>query len=212
MYFREVCYIKDKYYKRANRLVRDNMIEEALTAFIAGVDHGCPKCAFGLLYTVFEHGSYTLSVDEAIGIFDAFYPDIRSLADGGDDDAMVMVAQGIRYGFINDYDEPYMLWLAMAARLGNTDAMSIIREIEMMEEPVALPPPPDADGEGEGGGSSAMVLSDGCTSIVYAADTAATLNADRVLISDADWLVYEALGIEDAGANPPPYTEWGDWE
>ena len=168
-----------------------------MTAFVAGIDRGCAKCAYGILYTVFELGSHTMSMDEAIEIFDDFYPLIKQLAIDGDAEAMVMVAQGIRYGFTDDEDEPYMLWLTRAAALGDTNAMSIIREIEMLEEPIMLPPPPDTEAEPE---STEMVLADGCTGIVYVAngDTAGTLLADHVLVSDADLLVLRELGAEDA--------------
>ncbi len=190
----------DKYYKRGNRYIRENRIEEGLTAFVAGIDRGCAKCAYGILYTVFELGSHTLSIDEAIGIFDDFYPTIKRLAIDGDAEAMVMVAQGIRYGFTDDEDEPYMLWLTRAASLGDTDAMFIIREIEMLEERIMLPPKPDTEGEPE---STDMLLADGCTGILYVAngDTGATLLADHVLVSDADWLLLDELGMQDIPAD-----------
>lgn len=60
--------MKDKYYLRALRFLEAQAYEEALTAFLRGVDHHSPKCAFGVFRTVTLHGSFTLCAEEARAI------------------------------------------------------------------------------------------------------------------------------------------------
>lgn len=76
--------------------------------------------------------------DEVLGIFQEAYPNIRRLATEGDTEAMVMVAQSIRYGFIEDDEEPFFFWLIRAMQLGDEQAKSIVEEIERLENPLAL--------------------------------------------------------------------------
>lgn len=129
----------DRYYQKANQYIAQNQIEEALTTFISGVDKGCAKCAFGILQTTITYGSYTMTEDEAISIFQSCYDGIKRLAETGDDEAMFIVAQSIRYGFVEDGDEPYLFWLQKAADLGNEEALILMHELDSDLLPLQQP-------------------------------------------------------------------------
>jgi hypothetical protein len=81
-------------------------------------------------------GSFTFPDDEAISFFSDSFEALKRLAKRGDSDAMVMIAQGIRYGFVDDDEEPFMLWLEKAKMLGNDEASLILDEIENLEKPL----------------------------------------------------------------------------
>ena len=122
--------------------LENNDVEGAITAFIAGLDRGYVKCAYGVIHTVMTQGSYMMTEDEAISIFTSNYPDLRLLAEYGDTEAMVMVAEGIRYGFVED-SEPYLYWLNMAAEKGDADAVEIMKELgaddDPFDDPIMVP-------------------------------------------------------------------------
>ena len=191
--------IIDKYYERAQEYVENNDVEKAITTFIAGLDHGCVKCAFGVIHTLMSHRSYTMTEDEAISIFDSSYSDIKRLAEEGDTEAMVMVAEGIRYGFVEDDDEPYLFWLMKAAELGDKSAMSVMEELGMPYDPWELP-----------GGllfvtNEAKSMMDSTDALLlddqFNLDDADDVNDiegvldDHALIDDADWVIREQYDI-----------------
>ena len=184
----------DKYYQKAVKYLKGQDVERALTTFISGVDNGCPKCAFGVLKIAIEISTRTLTEDEAISIFNSCYDEIHSLADGGDDEAMIMVAEAIRYGIVEDED-PYFMWLWRAFELGNTDAADMLSELdrEMLAEEMML-----------GAGSGLIALSEGVTDLaaIYAQNTYhEEKEVEHTLISDADSLMLEICGIADVIAN-----------
>ena len=76
-------------------------------------------------------------------IFQSAYPGIKALAEGCDTEAMLMVADGIRYGFVDD-DEPYMYWISRASALGNAMAAEAEAEYDREENPLYLPDPANA--------------------------------------------------------------------
>ena len=123
----------DKYYKKASLYIESRDVERAITLFISGLERGCHKCAYGIVRAVTSFGSYTMTDDEAISIFISSYPNIKLLAEEGDTEAMVMVAEGVRYGFVDD-EEPYELWLNKASELGNEDADAILRELGLRDD------------------------------------------------------------------------------
>ena len=133
----------DKYYQKANQYIKNNQIEEALTTFISGVEKGCAKCAFGILQTTITYGSTTMTEEEAISIFRSCFDRIKCLAEMGDDEAMVIVAESIRDGFVEDGNEPALLWLKKAADLGNQAAQKLIAEWNA--ELLPLPSPEGSD-------------------------------------------------------------------
>ena len=145
--------------------------ERRISSFIKGLDGGDPKCAFRLLDTVINVGSTTVTEDEAISIFQSAYPGIKALAEGDDTEAMLMVADGIRYGFVDD-DEPYMYWISRASALGNAKAAER-SELHLNDESLAVVP------------VSEQILKD------------CEIPDECVLIADADFLVREELGIND---------------
>jgi TPR repeat protein len=155
---------------------------------LEGLDKGEAKCAYGVLDAVINVGSYRISDDEAISIFQAAYPTIKELAEQGDAEAMFIVGEGIRYGVVDD-DEPYMLWLNEASRRGNTDAALELAELDSEECPTSLGSPQDAAQthlqEERSGGADIILIDD------------KLLSNECTLISDADWLVLDDLGIED---------------
>lgn len=108
-------------------------MEDAVTAFIVGVERGFVKCAFGLCKTVISYTVYTVSEEEAISIFTEVYSELKKLAQG-DTEAMVMVAESLRLGFVDDEDEPYLFWLERAASLGNERAYAVLTELEEDDE------------------------------------------------------------------------------
>lgn len=142
-------------------------------------------------------------------IFQSAYQDIKALADGGDTEAMLIVADGIRYGFVDD-DEPYMYWISRASALGNAKAAEAEAEYDREENPLYLPDPANAAERKINDGSLAVVpvseriLKDG------------EIPDECVLIAEADFLVREELGIDDylrerwMEKNPMNVSEWYD--
>ena len=126
------------YYKRASNLLKRKEVERALTVFLQGVDKGFAKCAYGIVQAVTTQGSPTFTQEEAISIFNESYEKIKALASQGDTEAMVMVAEGIRYAFVDDEDEPYLFWLNKAKEMGNKDAEFILEEIDKLYEPITI--------------------------------------------------------------------------
>ena len=142
---------------------------------------------------ILNNGSTTVSEDEAISIFQSAYQDIKSLAEGGDTEAMLMVAEGIRYGFVDD-DEPYMYWVSRASALGDTKADKLLDEYDREESPLYLPSPetmPERYGKDTKDDVLAVVpMSEKKLNIGEITD-------ECVLIADADFLVRDELGIDD---------------
>ena len=142
-------------------------------------------------------------------IFQSAYPGIKALAEDGDTEAMLMVADGIRYGFVDD-DEPYMYWINRAAALGNAKAAEAEAEYDREENPLYLPDPANAAERNINDESLAIVpvseriLKDG------------EIPDECVLIADADFLVREELEIDDylrerrMEKNPMNVSEWYD--
>ena len=112
----------DKYYKQATKYLEKKDTEKALTTFIVGVDSGFHKCAYGLVKAVTTIGSFTLTEDEAISIYQKSYPKLKEMALMGDHEAMFMIGYGILQGFVEDDDEPCFYWFEKAFSLGNQDA------------------------------------------------------------------------------------------
>ena len=165
-------------------------IERRISSFIKRFDRGDPKCAFRLLDTVINVGSITVTEDEAILIFQSAYQDIKALAEDGDTEAMLMVADGIRYGFVDD-EEPYMYWISRASALGNAKAAEAEAEFDREENPLYLPDPVNA---------AERYVNDESLAVVPVSENTANdseIPDDRVLIADADFLVREELGIND---------------
>ena len=123
----------DRYYKRAMEHLRMEDREGAIDCFVAGIERGYHKCAYGLLRLVTERGSLTFTEGEAVSIFESSYEKIKEIATQGDTEAMVMVAQAMRLGFIDDESETYFLWLEMAKRKGSRVAERLLAQIEEME-------------------------------------------------------------------------------
>ena len=186
----------DKYYAKAHRYFLAKRSEEAITTFLAGLDRGHVKCAYGIIRTVMNLGSYTMSYDEAISIFDSSFSSIKLLAEEGDTEAMVIVAEGMRYGFVDCDDEPYFFWLTKAAELGDADAAAILAELDALYSPIALPP---ASSSTDGTASVALTSFGGCLDLTFAEGIEAEDEpvSECVLIDEPDWLVYEELGIGD---------------
>lgn len=127
----------DRYYKKATELLEKGDEERAITFFISGLERGYEKCAYGLLCAVVERGSYTFTEDEATSIFKSSYGKIKEKAIQGDTEAMVMVAQAQRLGFVDDEDEPYLFWFTKAIEGGSLEAKRIYDEIEDLEKEIA---------------------------------------------------------------------------
>ena len=126
-------------------------------------------------------------------IFQSAYPGIKALAEGDDTEAMLMVADGIRYGFVDD-DEPYMYWINRAATLGNAKAAEAEAEYDRKENPLYLPDPANA------AEMSKMHLNDESLAVVPVSKRIlkdVEIPDECVLIADADYLVREELGIND---------------
>ena len=179
------------YYKNSYKLLQEMKIERAITGFCRGLDAGCAKCAYGILDAVVNYGSHTVSEDEAIRIFQNNYPYIKSLAEERDSDAMVIIAEGVRHGFLEDADEPYFLWLHMAAELGNPKAAAILSELERDELP-ALPKGARLDAD--------MPVAVGASLPVTgkakdASEADYEISDEFVLMSEPDFLLREELGI-----------------
>ena len=142
---------------------------------------------------ILNNGSTTVTENEAISFFQSAYPDIKALAEGGDTEAMLMVAEGIRYGFVDD-DEPYMYWVSRAFSLGDAKADKLLDEYGREESPLYLPSPetmPERYEEDTEDDVLAVVpVSEKMLNIGEIPD-------ECVLIADADFLVREELGIDD---------------
>ena len=177
------------YYTKGMEHMERNEVEEALTTLIAGLERGESKCAFGILHAVTHFCSYTVSEEEGISIFRASYPQIKSLAQGGDPEAMVMVAEGIRLGFVGEEDEPYLYWLTKAAALGDLHADAILRELEESDDPFGLP---DLSAYliGEGGDETDLLL------LAQDAEDI-DLPEEHVLLEEPDFVLREQFGIDE---------------
>jgi hypothetical protein len=106
---------------------------------------------------------------------------------------MLMVAEGIRYGFVDD-GEPYMYWINRASTLGNAKAAEVEAEYDREENPLYLPDPVNAPERYE------RNINDEAHSVVPVSER--ILNDVEIpdgcaLIADADFLVREELGIND---------------
>ena len=126
-------------------------------------------------------------------IFQSAYPGIKALAEGGDAEAMFMVAEGIRYGFVDD-DEPYMYWISRAAAFGNAKAAEAEADYDREENPLYLPDPANAAERYE------SHLNDESLAVVPVSERILNdveIPDECVLIADADLLVREELGIDD---------------
>ena len=126
-------------------------------------------------------------------IFQSAYPGIKALAEGCDTEAMLMVADGIRYGFVDD-DEPYMYWISRASALGNAKAAEAEAELDREEHPLYLPDPANAAER------SKMHINDESLAVVPVSERIlkdCEIPDECVLIAEADYLVREELGIND---------------
>ena len=126
-------------------------------------------------------------------MFQSAYPGIKALAEGCDTEAMLMVADGIRYGFVDD-DEPYMYWISRASALGNAKAAEAEADYDIEENPLYLPDPANAAER------SKMHINDESLAVVPVSERILNdveIPDECVLIADADFLVREELGIDD---------------
>ena len=189
----------DKYYEKAQCYIQNEEVEEAITAFIAGLDRGDIKCAYGIVHAVTNFGSYTMTEYEAISLFSSFYSKIKILAEAGDTEAMVMVAEGIRYGYVDDDDEPYLFWLTKAAELGDRGAMAIIEELDLSDDPWALPCAASfVTAEAcDSMDSTDMILLDDRLALEVVDDMkdVTEIPEEHVLMDDPDWVMREQYGI-----------------
>ena len=182
-------------YERAKRLIERGETEKGLTVFIKGVDNGECKCAYGIVRCVTQLGSLTLSVDEAISIFAESYADIFELAEEGDDEAMVMIAEAMRYGFVEEGDDPYFMWLCKAAEVGNEEAVRIIAELDeiySIADLIAVPTQSTSE--------TSLIAYRGAGALtVKDADEkeAEVILRDAPLIAEPDFALLEEVGIID---------------
>ena len=142
---------------------------------------------------VLNSGSITVTEDEAISIFQSAYPDIKALGEGGDTEAMLMVAEGIRNGFVDD-DEPYMYWVSGASALGDAKADKLLDEYDREESPLYLPSPETMPER------YAQDTKDDVLAVVPVSEKILNIGEipdECVLIADADFLVRDELGIDD---------------
>ena len=126
-------------------------------------------------------------------IFQSAYQDIKLLAENGDTEAMLMVADGIRYGFVDD-DEPYMYWISRASALGNAKAAEAEVEYDREENPLYLPSPETMPERYE------QDTKDDVLAVVPVGEKKLNIGEipdECVLIADADFLVREELGIDE---------------
>lgn len=171
--------------------VRHHDTEEALTVFLCGVEQDADaKCAFAIPYTILLHGSHTLSMEEAVSIFQPFYPSLLALAQKGDVEAMVMVAEAIRYGFAEDEDTPYLYWLYLARARGNRRAGELLHELDEIAAPVA-PMPQARNAEGSDGIYRNADLED-----IPLCDAPAGAFDNRVLAANPDPLFLSGLALD----------------
>ena len=183
----------DKYYEKARRQIRNNTIEEAINTLIAGLDRGYAKCAFGVIDAVINYGSYLMTDDEAISIFKSTYPDIKLLAEEGDAEAMVMVAQGIQYGFVEDEDEPYMFWLNKAREIDDVQVIKMLDEMDVADDLLWVSGEAQelhTDSHKSVGGIDLLLLDD-----QPELEDELEVPEDQVLLADADWEVREQVGL-----------------
>lgn len=175
--------------------VRHHDTEQALTAFLQGVEEdGDPKCAFAIPYTVLFYGSPTLSMEEAVSIFLPLFPSLLALAKGGDSEAMVMVAEAVRYGFTEDEDTPYLYWLYLARARGNKRAGELLHELDEIANP--LPPLPQArNAEGSGG-----IYRDADVADLPLCDAPSRPFDNRVLAANPDPLFLAGLALDEEEA------------
>lgn len=177
-------------YTRAMYYIRHNDTESALTAFIRGMDEGDAKCAFAIPYTILLYGSHTLDMDEAVAMFLPFLNDLREMAQKGDVDAMVMLAEALRYGFAEDEDTPYLYWLYLARTRGSRRAGEILYELDEVANP--LPPlPQQRNAEGSGG-----IFLDADLQDIPLTDVPVGIFEDRVLSANPDPLFLAGLALE----------------
>jgi hypothetical protein len=104
-----------------------------------------------------------------------------------------MVADGIRYGFVDD-DEPYMYWISRASTLGDAKAAEAEAEYDEEECPLYLPDPANAAERYE------SHINDDSLAIIPMSEKLekdSDIPDERVLIAEADFLVREELGIND---------------
>ena len=191
--------------------IRHQEPEEALTAFLHGVEQDeDPKCAFALPYTVLLHGSNTLSFEEAVSIFLPFFTPLLALAKMGDAEAMVMVAEAVRYGFAEDEDTPYLYWLYLARARGNKRAGELLRELDGIADPT--PPLPQArNAEGSGG-----IYRDADVEDLPLCDTPSGAFDNRVLAANPDILTLSSLSLDGKEAKQVEriyrrYCKNGSW-
>ena len=163
------------YYKKAKRQIKMQKIEEAISTLIAGLDRGYVKCAYGLVHTLLHYTSYTFTEDEAIALFNLNYERIKLLAEEGDIEAMLMLADGIEYGLVPDEDEPYGYWRARAVKLGGREAVA---QFDTLGDD-ALPDPDD--------GQATIQTCD--------ADDESLPSDEQVLIAEPDLILREQCGI-----------------
>jgi hypothetical protein len=188
------------YYKKGERLIKSRDAERAIDAFVSGLERGDPKCAFGIYYTVAIVGSVTMTIYEAENIFNERYDEIRDLADMGDAEAMVILAESARYGFSDADEEPYMLRLYAAAALGSEKAKAIIADIKAEdEERISLPEADEsislAEAEEQAIVPPASELPIGLTDS-RAKELCKDISRECILIADeADGDILESLGM-----------------
>ena len=189
----------DKYYERAMDYLENDDVENAITTFISGLEHGHVKCAFGPIHTLMRCCSYTMTEDEAISIFTSSYLKIKLLAQNGDTEAMVMVAEGIRYGFVEDDDEPYFFWLVRAAELGDKRAIAILEELDVPDNPWPLPgttPFITAEARDSMDATDLILLDDHLYSEYLENITEVELTTEEdKSTNEPDYILYEELGI-----------------
>ena len=191
--------------------IRHHDTEEALTAFLCGVEQDADaKCAFALPYTILLHGSHTLSFEEAVSIFHPFFPTLLTLAQRGDEEAMVMVAEALRYGFAEDEDTPYLYWLYLARSRGNRRAGELLQELDEIAAPAA-PLPQARNAEGSEG-----ILRDADLEDLPLTDVPQDAYDNRILSANPDMLVLSALSLEPTEAKQVEriyrrYCKHGKW-
>lgn len=178
-----------------------NGIEKAITHLISGLDCGYVKCSFGIAQTVMNYGSYTMTEDEAISMYCSSYSKIRLLAEEGDTEAMVMVAEGIRYGFVEDDNEPYLFWLTKAAELGDEWAIALMQELDLSDDPWALPSATSVvtNEARESMDATDMLLLDDSIDLDIVDDGSDiyAVPEEHVLVAEPDWVMREQYGIND---------------
>jgi hypothetical protein len=179
----------ERYYIKGRALAEKNELEDAITTFLMGLGRGECKCAYGLLHALTHNCSYTMSEEEGISIFGSYYPQIKSLAQAGDTEAMFMVAEGIRLGFVEGEDEPYLFWLEKAASLGDPYAQDLLRELEETDDPLGVPDLSECLLEGGADETDLLLLMQGAEDV--------ELPQERVLLDEPDFVLREQFGIND---------------